>query len=82
MLLLGGLAIQKANPKLFVCQNVFFFPEVTKVRVPELWLHCSWHVVFSFYLVVWFCSFLLGVCNKQSVFFRKSIPRVEMLGVF
>ena len=28
-------------------------------------------------LVCWFCSFLLGVCKKQSVF-CKPIPRVEM----
>ena len=29
-----------------------------------LYLRCSWHV-FGF-LVCWFCSFLLGVCKKQS----------------
>ena len=48
-------------------------PAVSELR------ECSslFTVLGSCFLVFWFCSFLLGVCNKQSVF-RKTIPRIEM----
>ena len=36
-------------------------------------------VLGMFFFCFWFCSFLLGVCNKTKLF--ATIPRVEMLGL-
>ena len=45
--------------------------------VSSLFLACVFFFFFfSGFLVVWFCSFLLGVCKKQ---FFATIPRVEMI---